>query len=61
MARSARAGTVAGFTATAQAIPTRLVPLVWDSIRQGERLQHHPELVEDLEVGHVRCRPDEPE
>ena len=28
--------------------------------RQGERLQHHSKLIEDLEVGHVRRRPDEP-
>ena len=28
---------------------------------QGERLRHHAELLEDLEVRHVRCRPDKPE
>jgi hypothetical protein len=45
----------------ASATPIRPVPLTWVRVGQGERLQHHPELVEDLEVGHVRCRPDEPE
>lgn len=51
-----------GFTEGAQAIPMRPVPPAWGaSGRQVEWLQHHPELVQDLEMGNVRRRPDEPE